>query len=117
MPIEQICGNAAPLEFSNYMHYVRALRFEDRPDYNNIRYTFKKLMRKEGFEYDHMFDWVIQNPQVGSGNLNFSVESFDEIKQSNRKKKMDKQSTKGGPKSETSSPRKNGEQDDEEEKE
>ena len=50
------------------MHYVRALRFEDRPDYNNIRFTFKKLMRKEGFEYDHMFDWVIQNPQAGSGN-------------------------------------------------
>jgi len=59
MPIEQICGAAAPLELCNYMHYVRALRFEDRPDYNSIRYTFKKLMRKEGLEYDHVYDWVI----------------------------------------------------------
>ena len=92
MPIEQICGVSAPLEFSNYMYYVRALRFEDRPDYNSIRFIFKKLMKKEGLEYDHVFDWVIANPDhpIGeSGNLQnvFSVESFDLIKQSNRKKK------------------------------
>jgi hypothetical protein len=88
MPIEQICGNQAPLEFSNYMHYVRALRFEDRPDYAGIRLTFKKLMRKEGFEYDHVFDWVMIGPTpTGNSNLNFSVDSFDEIKACNRKKK------------------------------
>jgi hypothetical protein len=44
-------------------------------------------MRKEGFEYDHVFDWVMIVPQnAGSSGLNFSVESFDEIKQANRKK-------------------------------
>lgn len=80
MPVEQICGNSAPLEFSNYMQYVRALRFEDRPDYAGIRLTFKKLMRKEGYEYDHVFDWVMIGPQPVGSNLNFSVESFDEIK-------------------------------------
>ncbi len=62
------------------MHYVRALRFEDRPDYGGIRLIFKKLMRKEGFEYDHVFDWVMIVPQPAGSNLNFSVESFDEIK-------------------------------------
>jgi serine/threonine protein kinase len=61
MPVEQLCGAGAPLEFANYMYYVRALRFEDRPDYNSIRLIFKKLMKKEGFEYDHMFDWVMAN--------------------------------------------------------
>jgi len=70
------------------MHYVRALRFEDRPDYGGIRFIFKKLMRKEGFEYDHVFDWVIVNPEPSSSIVfNFTVESFDEIKQSNRKNK------------------------------
>jgi hypothetical protein len=48
-----------PIEFSNFMHYTRSLRFEDRPDYSGIRNIFKKLMLKEGLEYDHMFDWVI----------------------------------------------------------
>lgn len=59
MPVEQICGNQAPLEFSNYMQYVRSLRFEDRPDYGGLRMIFKRLMRKEGLEYDHVFDWVL----------------------------------------------------------
>jgi hypothetical protein len=86
MPIEQICGNQAPLEFSYYIHYVRALRFEDRPDYGGIRHMFKRLMRKEGFEYDHVFDWVMIANQAGNSQLNFSVESFDEIKASNLKK-------------------------------
>ena len=94
MPIEQICGNQAPLEFSNYMHYVRALRFEDRPDYAGIRLIFKKLMRKEGFEYDHMFDWIIIAPQP-STMINFTVESFDDIKSVNRKKPLTKEQTVG----------------------
>lgn len=59
MPVEQICGKQAPLEFSNYMQYVRSLRFEDRPDYGGLRMIFKRLMRKEGLEYDHVFDWVL----------------------------------------------------------
>lgn len=57
-PVEVICYGM-PLEFSNYMHYTRSLRFEDRPDYSGIRTIFKKLMVKEGLEYDHVFDWVI----------------------------------------------------------
>ncbi len=92
MPIEQICGNQAPLEFSNYMHYVRALRFEDRPDYAGIRLIFKKLMRKEGFEYDHVFDWIIIAPNP-SNIINFTVESFDDIKSVNRKKPITKDPT------------------------
>lgn len=91
MPIEQVCGPEAPLEFANYMYYVRSLRFEDRPDYNSIRSIFKRLMKKEGYEYDHMFDWVIANQERALGNSGhlhhfFSVESFDQIKQSNRQK-------------------------------
>ena len=41
------------------MQYVRSLRFEDRPDYGGLRMIFKRLMRKEGLEYDHVFDWVL----------------------------------------------------------
>ena len=75
-----------PIDFANYMHYVRSLRFEDRPDYSGIRTTFKKLMVKEGLEYDHMFDWVIVSQQHMNSKI-FSVESFDEIKGLSDKKK------------------------------
>ena len=64
-PIEIIC-QGIPYEFANIMHYSRSLRFDDRPDYHGIRNIFKKLMTKEGFEFDHMFDWVIDNPSPSS---------------------------------------------------
>ena len=68
-----------PLEFANYMHYVRSLRFEDRPDYSGIRQIFKSLMKKSGYEYDHLYDWVmIDNARIGD-NI-FSVDSFEDIK-------------------------------------
>ena len=77
-PVEHICVDI-PLEISNYMHYVRALRFEDRPDYQGIRLVFKKLLQKEGHEYDHLYDWVMVNNSLIHENV-FSVESFDDIR-------------------------------------
>ena len=76
------------------MHYVRVLRFEDRPDYGGIRLIFKKLMRKEGFEYDHVFDWILIAPNP-SNMINFTVESFDDIKSVNRNKPLAKDHTMG----------------------
>lgn len=83
-PVEVLC-QGMPLEFSNFFHYVRALRFEDRPDYTAIRTTFKILMKKEGYEYDHMFDWVLTNPEPV--NRVFTVESFDNLREKEDKNK------------------------------
>jgi hypothetical protein len=58
LPIEQICSGL-PAEFSNYMHYCRSLRFEDKPDYPYLRQVFLDLLHKEGYEYDYVFDWTI----------------------------------------------------------
>ena len=49
-------------------------------------------MRKEGFEYDHVFDWIIIAPNP-SNMINFTVESFDDIKSVNRKKPITKDPT------------------------
>ena len=78
MPIEYAC-QGLPLEICNYMQYVRTLRFEDRPDYSGIRGAFKRLLAKEGHEYDHLYDWVMINQQHLGSNI-FSVASFDEIR-------------------------------------
>ena len=58
LPIEQICVGL-PAEFSNYLHYCRSLRFEDKPDYPYLRQVFVDLMQKEGYDYDYVFDWTI----------------------------------------------------------
>ena len=58
LPIEQI-SVGLPAEFSNYLHYCRSLRFEDKPDYPYLRQVFVDLMQKEGYEYDYVFDWTI----------------------------------------------------------
>ena len=58
MPIEQICAGL-PAEFSNYLHYCRSLRFEDKPDYPYLKQVFLDLLHKEGYDYDYVFDWTI----------------------------------------------------------
>jgi len=35
------------------MEMVRALEFEDRPDYTSLRNLFRELFYRLGFEYDY----------------------------------------------------------------
>ena len=47
-PIESLCKSMAP-EFSTYMNYCRALRFEDRPDYSYLKRMYKDLFFRESY--------------------------------------------------------------------
>jgi len=44
------------------MHYCRALRFENRPNYENMRKLFRDLMAKMNYKYDYVFDWSLIDP-------------------------------------------------------
>ncbi|GIQ90013.1 hypothetical protein KIPB_012650, partial [Kipferlia bialata] len=57
-PIESLCRGYA-CEFAAYLHYCRALRFDDKPDYAYIRKLFRELFVREGYSYDYCFDWVL----------------------------------------------------------
>ncbi|KAG9391079.1 Protein kinase domain [Carpediemonas membranifera] len=57
-PIESLC-RGFPAEFTAYLHYTRALRFDDKPDYAYIRKLFRELFIREGYSYDYQFDWVM----------------------------------------------------------
>jgi len=46
-----------PLEFTKYFTYVKALKFDDRPDYQYLRQIFQDLYIREGFETNGPFDW------------------------------------------------------------
>jgi hypothetical protein len=56
----ELCAGL-PAEFADYINYVHNLRDEDRPDYQHLRKIFTKLFRRQGFEYDSVFDWTIAN--------------------------------------------------------
>ena len=56
-PVEALC-KGFPIEFGTYLNYCRALRFEDKPDYNFLRRLFRDLLHREGYDPDIAFDWV-----------------------------------------------------------
>ncbi|WVO25012.1 uncharacterized protein IAS62_006396 [Cryptococcus decagattii] len=55
-PLEDLC-QGLPKQFLMYLHYCRALHFDDDPDYENIRQLFRRLFLEKGYEYDWEFDW------------------------------------------------------------
>lgn len=57
-PIEALT-RGYPTEFAAYLHYTRALRFDDRPDYAYLRKIFRELFVREGYSYDYIFDWTL----------------------------------------------------------
>jgi len=54
---EELCKDL-PEEFPIYLHYCRALKYEDTPDYGFLRQLFKDLVVREGLQYDLAFDWT-----------------------------------------------------------
>ncbi|KAI8877103.1 kinase-like protein [Backusella circina FSU 941] len=58
-PAHVLCKGLHP-QFTEYLNYVRALRFDDRPDYLFLRRLFRELFLKEGFQYDYIFDWTVK---------------------------------------------------------
>lgn len=54
--IETLCRNL-PVEFMQLLHYARAIKFEDTPDYMRLKKLFKDLFLKKGMDYDFEYDW------------------------------------------------------------
>ncbi|KAL9126369.1 MAG: hypothetical protein Q9217_004571 [Psora testacea] len=48
-----------PVEFSYFFDHIRSLGFDDKPKYSYLRKIFRDLFKREGFEYDHVYDWTI----------------------------------------------------------
>ena len=65
-PVEVLC-RGYPSEFGTYLNYCRSLKFADKPDYSYLRKMFKDLFFREGYAYDHNFDWTLKNNQQQSG--------------------------------------------------
>lgn len=58
-PTELLC-RGFPSEMAIYLNCCRSLRFDDKPDYSYLRKLFRDLFVREGFQYDYIFDWSVQ---------------------------------------------------------
>ncbi|KAK3171021.1 hypothetical protein OEA41_003105 [Lepraria neglecta] len=56
--IEDLCEDL-PGEFAAYFDYIYCLDFDEEPKYSYLRKIFRDLFVREGFDYDHVFDWTI----------------------------------------------------------
>jgi casein kinase 1 len=54
--VSELC-RGLPGEFEEYMHYVKGLKFDTRPDYSYLRRLLREVFIREAFEYDMVFDW------------------------------------------------------------
>jgi serine/threonine protein kinase len=47
-----------PNEFVQYFQAVRKLRFQDRPNYSELRNLLRAAFTRKGFVYDYEYDWL-----------------------------------------------------------
>lgn len=50
IPLPELC-EGLPNEFVEYLKYVRALKFEETPNYAQLRTSFLQLFAREGMEH------------------------------------------------------------------
>jgi serine/threonine protein kinase len=56
---ETLC-RGYPIEFRLFFEHIKALGFDDRPDYDYCKRLFRDLFFRKGFSYDNVFDWDVQ---------------------------------------------------------
>ena len=57
IPMSKLC-HGLPGEFAVYMNYVRGLDFEQTPDYTHLKGLFRTLFLRNGYEFDHVYNWL-----------------------------------------------------------
>ncbi|KAJ7807480.1 kinase-like protein [Mycena olivaceomarginata] len=65
-PTDLLC-RGLPDEFSAFLNYTRALRFDAKPDYSYLRKLFRALIVRKGYQDDYVFDWSPQGQAQDGG--------------------------------------------------
>jgi len=75
MKIEDICKDL-PVQFTRYIYYCRALKFEDKPDYAQLKKMFKDLFYGKQYDNNFSYDWVMLKALGGCERMDsFSVDA------------------------------------------
>ena len=65
---EKLCSQL-PNEFSQYIKYVRELKFEENPNYNYMKGLFINILTKLGYKNDLFFSWLINEKKYIDPNM------------------------------------------------
>lgn len=49
-----------PKEFGKFMNYCRDLKFEEKPDYIQLRKYLQDIAERMNYEHDYYYDWIIK---------------------------------------------------------
>lgn len=70
---EELC-KYLPIEFYEYMNYVKSLKFEEKPNYIYLRKLFLSVLDKMNDKYDLKFSWI-KSKNIKKQNNNLSTMS------------------------------------------
>ncbi len=56
-PPEELC-KGFPEEFVQYIKYIRSLKYNEKPLYNELRQLFDNLFKTTGYKLDYVYDWT-----------------------------------------------------------
>ncbi len=73
--IETLC-KSLPIEFTQYLYYARAIKFEDKPDYVRLKKLFRTLFHKQKMEQNFDYDWNKMVPDARK--ISFAYRLADE---------------------------------------
>lgn len=77
--VSELC-EGYPEELATYLNYTKALGFEEQPDYVYLRKLLKDLYVRLGFEYDYLYDWIVQRKTRNSKSPEKNIPRNEEAK-------------------------------------
>ncbi|KAI0877435.1 casein kinase 1, delta [Hypoxylon argillaceum] len=57
---KELCKDALPDEFAEFIDYTRSLKFGEKPKYAYLLKLFRNRFQAAGFQYDNVFDWTLK---------------------------------------------------------
>jgi len=76
-PVEILC-RCLPKEFATYVNYTRNLAFIEKPDYNSLRQSFRKLFIRKECSDNNLFDWTVLANKCSSSSRKMIKEYKDD---------------------------------------
>lgn len=77
--LEALC-EGAPDAFKAYLSKCRELRFDEAPNYSQLRGLFKNLIVQRNFECDGVYDWTPRSVQTSCKEFKVESSFFDDRK-------------------------------------
>ena len=64
-----------PSEFEKYIEYTRNLQYTEDPKYDILKGLFKKVMKRESFKLDYIYDWTTKDELKLRNNISLKTEA------------------------------------------